>query len=122
MTAPFRPASFAAPAVAADRDPDGTWRLRSTLALPALPRQVGEVLRRHAAAAPDRTFLAERRDGGWRRVSYAEARRAADAIGQSLRDRGLGPDRPVMILSGNSIDHALLTLGPMQVGVPVAPA
>ena len=45
----------------------------------------------------------------------------ADAIAQALLDRKLGPYRPVMILSGNSIDHALLTLGCLLAGVPVVP-
>ncbi len=54
--------------------------------------------------------------------SYGEAVAAANGIGQALLDRGLGPDRPLLILSGNSVDHMLMTLGAMTAGVPVAPA
>ena len=96
--------------------------LRSTRGLGAVPRSLGVLLERWAAAAPDRLFLAEREaSGGWRHLTYEAAARAANAIGQSLLDRGLGPDRPLLILAENGIDHALMTLGAMHVGVPVVP-
>jgi len=107
--------------------PDGSMVLSSPYPLEPYDQQVGVMLRRAAEQAPDRVFLAERsRDkasGGddWRTVTYAEMRRRADAIAQALLDRGLSRERPVMILSGNSIDHATLTLGAMQAGVPAAP-
>lgn len=82
---------------------------------------MGEWLVRWAAEAPDRPFLAESVEGGWRTSTYAQTLEAVRRIGQSLLERGLGPARPVVILSDNSIDHALLTLGAMHVGVPVAP-
>jgi len=59
--------------------------------------------------------------GGWRTVTYGQAVAAAGAIGQALLDRGLGPGRPLLILSGNSVDHLLMTLGAMTAGIPVAP-
>jgi feruloyl-CoA synthase len=66
-------------------------------------------------------LFAERdRLGAWQRITYAAALAAARSIGQGLLDRGLGPTRPLVILSGNGIDHALLVLGAMHVGVPVA--
>jgi feruloyl-CoA synthase len=76
---------------------------------------------RWATEAPDRTFLAERAGSGWRRVGYRDALAAVRGLAQTLLDRGLGPTRPLAILSGNSIDHALLALAAMHVGVPVAP-
>jgi feruloyl-CoA synthase len=80
------------------------------------------MLRRWAKDAPDRVFLGERdAAGGWSLLTYGEADRRADAIAQALIDRDLGPDRPVMILSGNSIGHALVTLGGFVAGVPVVP-
>jgi feruloyl-CoA synthase len=80
------------------------------------------MLQHWARHTPERTFLAERQaDGAWRRLSYAEANTQADAIAQALIDRRLGPYRPLMILSGNSIDHALLMLGCFIAGVPVVP-
>jgi len=112
---------FAPAEVETDRRPDGSMLLRSPQALRAHERCVGEWLVKWARQAPERTFLAERQGEGWRRVSYAQALEAARRIGQGLLERGLGPDRPLMILSDNSVDHGLLALGAMHAGVPVAP-
>jgi acyl-CoA synthetase (AMP-forming)/AMP-acid ligase II len=78
-------------------------------------------VREHARLTPDHPVIAERAGGGWRQVSYGQAVAAARAIGQGLLDRGLGPDRPLLVLSGNSVDHLLVTLGALTAGVPVAP-
>ena len=102
--------------------PDGTRVLRSPQALKPYARCVTEWLVQWSDRAPERTFVAERRASeGWRRVSYREAYGAVRRIGQALLDRGLGADRPVAILSDNGVDHALLALGAMHVGVPAAP-
>jgi feruloyl-CoA synthase len=72
--------------------------------------------------APDRVFLAERSpSGSWRKLTYRETYGAVRRIAQALLDRGLGPQRPVAILSDNGIDHALLSLAAMHVGIPAAP-
>jgi feruloyl-CoA synthase len=75
-----------------------------------------------AQEAPDRPFLA-RRDGGgrWRHLTYGEALRRTCAVAQALLDRRLSVDRPVIILSGNSLEHAILALAAMHVGIPYAP-
>ena len=112
---------FAPAQVRSERRSDGTLLLRSPQALAPYARAVGEWLVHWAAAAPERTFLAERAGNAWRKLGYAEALHAARRIGQSLLERGLGAERPVAILSDNGIDHALLALGAMHVGVPVAP-
>jgi feruloyl-CoA synthase len=113
---------FAAPDIERIDRPDGTILLRSRTPLPTPPRSVGVWLEAWAERAPERTFLAERgADGAWRRVAYREARDAARSIGQALLDRGLSAERPLMILSENGIDHALLMFGAMHVGVPVVP-
>ncbi|MDB5220652.1 MAG: feruloyl-CoA synthase [Myxococcaceae bacterium] len=96
--------------------------LRSPVPLGDVARCVGDMLVHWAKAAPSRTFLAERdASGGWRTVSYAQALAAVRALAHELLDRGLGPSRPLLILSGNAVDQALLTLAGMHVGVPVAP-
>jgi feruloyl-CoA synthase len=103
---------------------DGSVLLRSPRRLGAHAATLGEPLRRWAREAPDRDFLIERDErveGGWRRVSYAAAHATARSIGQALLARGLGPERPVMVISDNSVDHALLALGALLVGVPIAP-
>ncbi|MHB8765651.1 MAG: AMP-binding protein, partial [Deferrisomatales bacterium] len=100
----------------------GGMILRSPQELGPYPSCLGVHLRRWAREAPDRTFLAERdAAGGWRRVSYAQALGVVESLAQGLLDRGLGPDRPVMILSDNGVDNGLLQLACMHVGVPVAP-
>ena len=95
--------------------------LRSPLELGAHARAVGEWLQGWAGTAGQRTFLAEREGSRWRKVGYREAYELVRRIGQGLLDRRLDASTPVVILSENSIDHALLALAAMQVGVPVAP-
>jgi feruloyl-CoA synthase len=82
---------------------------------------VGEWLVRWAGEAPERVFLAERAGDGWRRLTYRDALAAVRRVGQALLDRGLDATRPVAILSENGVDHALLALGAMHVGVPAVP-
>jgi feruloyl-CoA synthase len=95
--------------------------LRAGHPLDAYDRAVGDWLVRWAARAPDRRFLAERAGDGWRSISYAEALDAVRRIGESLLARGLTSSTPVAILSDNSVNHALLALGAMHAGIPVAP-
>jgi feruloyl-CoA synthase len=117
---------FAAPRIAAVTGPgcgdDGTLVLRSADPLADYPLTVLHSLRAWAQADPSRLLVAERGpDGAWLGRTYGQAVAAADAIGQALLDRGLGPGRPLLLLSGNSVDHLLVTLGAMTAGVPVAP-
>ena len=113
--------AFAPAAVEVDTRPDGTIRLRSPMTLGRHPAAITHWLVDWAERAPDRTVLAERIDDGWRQVTYAQALASARRIGQGLLDRGASAARPIAILSDNSIDHALLTLGALHVGVPVVP-
>ena len=101
---------------------DGSTWVRSTEALQPYEERLTDRLLHWAEAAPDRTLVAKRVDrGDWRRVSYAEALRAARSIAQALLDHGLSAERPVAILSDNDIEHLLLALGAMLAGVPFAP-
>ncbi len=105
-----------------DRRGDGSLRLRSPHPLGAYPDKLGERLIYWADQAPDRTLFARRGpDGAWIRLSYAEVLAAVRRLGQALLDRGLSADRPLLILSGNDLDHALLALAAMHVGVPYTP-
>ena len=114
--------NFAPAEVRCRRRDDGTLVLESPLPLEPHPPSVTARLADWAARAPERTFLAERApDGGWRRVSYGEAAAAMRALAGGLHALGLGPARPLAILSGNSIDHALVTLAAMHAAIPVAP-
>ncbi|RBP00235.1 4-coumarate--CoA ligase [Roseiarcus fermentans] len=115
------PLTFGPPHVTVDKRGDGSMIVMSPEPLAPYPRSMTDWLDHWARAAPDRVFIAERRGGGWRKVTYAEARDLARRIAQGLIDRGLSPERPVAILSGNSVDHALIGLGAMIAGVPYAP-
>ena len=115
---------FTAPSSVTEEDPSrgGALRVRSADPLGDYPVSVLHSLRAWAAAGPDHPLVAERNpEGGWRTCSYGAAATAAEAIGQALLDRSLGPGRPLLVLSGNSVNHLLVTLGAMTAGVPVAP-
>ena len=118
---PFASLDFAPAAVDVERREGGVQVLRSPQTLQPYARCLGEHLERWAGEAPERIFLAERAGEGWRRIAYGEALAQARAIGAALLARGLSAERPAMVLSDNAIDHALLMLGALHVGVPVAP-
>ncbi len=120
MSQVLRPAlSLAEPLAAIERRCDGSLLLRSPHPLGNTARCASEWLHKWAQLDPSRTFVAERSGDGWRRVSYAEALDAAQRIGQALIRRNLGVGAPVMVLSENSVDHALIALGASYVGVPL---
>ena len=101
---------------------DGSLVVASPQPLGAWPEPLSRRLQHWAKLAPDRTFLARRGpDGAWIRVSYAEAWTKVQALAGAIVARGLSPDRPIAILSGNGIEHALLALAAMHVGVPYTP-
>jgi feruloyl-CoA synthase len=112
---------FAPAKVELEKRADGSMLLRSPQKLGPYSRCVGEWLVQWSDRAPSRTFLAERSGETWRKINYREAYGAVRRIGQALLERGLNAEKPVAFLSDNGIDHALLALGAMHVGVPVAP-
>jgi feruloyl-CoA synthase len=120
--APFRQVRLGPRSTTVRRDADGTVHLRSPEPLGECAAHTTERLVHWARHAPDRTFLARRdAQGAWRRVSFADALDAARRIGQALLDRKLSAERPLVILSGNDLEHALLALAAQHVGVPYAP-
>jgi feruloyl-CoA synthase len=112
---------FAPREASLEKRADGSMLLRSPQKLGRYARCVTEWLVQWSDLAPDRVFLAERSADGWRKLSYRETYGAVRRIAQALLERGLGPEKPLAILSDNSVDHALLALGAMHVGIPVAP-
>jgi feruloyl-CoA synthase len=101
---------------------DGSMLLRSPQKLAPYARCVTEWLVQWSDHAPERVFLAERgKNDSWRKLTYREAYGSVRRIAQALLERGLNAQKPVAILSDNSIDHALLALAAMHVGIPVAP-
>ena len=120
--APYRAARFALRALDARRAEHGVLHLRSPVELGPIERSLIDYLPRWAALQPARIFLARMsEDGTWRTLTYARAWEQVRAIGQALLERKLDAERPIAILSGNSIEHAILSLAGMAVGVPVAP-
>ena len=122
-TAPFKPIDFLPREIDAERRANGEIILRQRIPLNEYQRCIPLYLAKWAEERPDQTWLAQRRgpDRAWKRVSYAQAKRDVDAVTQALIDMKLTPEQPVAILSGNSIEHALMTQAAMQAGVPAAP-
>src|SRR5712672_4161673 len=109
--------------IAVERRSDGVIMLKSRIPLQAYEENIPASLAKWAKEAPERTWLAQRAgvDRQWRKLSYGEAKRTVDALTQGLLDLGLDDGRPVAILSGNSIEHALMTQAAMQARLPAAP-
>lgn len=113
---------FAAPKTVAEHRADGSILLRSSEPLGDSARCIGDWLEQWARQTPDTIFLAERdsADTPWATVTYAGALRRVRAAASWILAQGLSAQRPVAILSDNSIDHALLALAAQHVGVPSA--
>jgi feruloyl-CoA synthase len=124
---PFKPLPMKPASIETVRKPDGTVYLNSRHPLGEMHRSIAHLFEERAAAHPERRFLAERAPlpgggtGDWRFITYGEMNARADAIAQALITRGLGPDAPLMVLSGNSITHGSMMLGAMKARVPLAP-
>jgi len=121
MPATSLPDRIAHPAIHASMR-DGVWHVDAATPLAPYPPRLTDRLAAGARDHPERTLVAQRNaTGGWERLSYAQALAGARRIGQALRARGLGPERPLVILSGNDLQHFQLALGAMYAGVPYAP-
>jgi feruloyl-CoA synthase len=121
MTAVIRRTEGLIPQDVRREDRDGAIFLRSAIPLGPIARVTTDWLRRWAAEAPDRAFIAERHGADWREVAYAEALQMVEALAAALAARGIGPGRSVVALSGNGVDHGLLALACQYVGAPFAP-
>src|SRR3954465_15644475 len=124
MTKPaFRKVEWLARAHDVGGRDDGTVVLKSRIPLQTYEKHIPASLAKWARQAPERIWLAQRggRDRPWWKVSYSEAKRTVDALTQGLLNLGVENDRPVAILSGNSIEHALMTQAAMQARLPAAP-
>ncbi|HSZ19271.1 MAG TPA: feruloyl-CoA synthase [Candidatus Acidoferrum sp.] len=95
--------------------------MRSVEPLTNYDNRIGDWLDRWAREAPDRDFLIEQTAEGERKICYSEAREEALALAENLLKYGLGADRPLALLAANGIDHALIMLAALYVGIPVAP-
>jgi len=123
VTPPFRKVKWLERDIDVERRPDGVIVMKSRIPLDPYARHIPEALARWARERPDHNWLAQRRgvERQWRKVGYGEAKRSVDALTQALLDLKIATDRPVAILSGNSIEHALMTMAAMQARLPAAP-
>jgi feruloyl-CoA synthase len=122
MNRPLRAVRLGPRQVRVERHPGGVIHLRAPLDLAPYPRHLLERLAYWAERAPDRALFAQRNaEGGWRSISYHEALASARRVGQYLLEKHISAERPLVVLSGNDIEHALLHLGAMYVGIPYAP-
>ncbi len=120
---PFRKLPYRGPDIEVTRGSGGVVYLRSRTPMAPAPRSIPHVLDERAGLHPDRPWLKQRAPnlGPWRQVTYGEAARITRSLAQALLDRGLGPDAPLLILSGNSIEHALMSLAAQRIGAPATP-
>ncbi len=119
---PLRAISFGNPTVTVERHDNGTIYLRPKAQLRDYPVRLTDRLHHWAKAEPNRVFMAERdAKGGWRQLTYAQLLTSARRIASALLVRGLSAEKPIVILSGNSIDHALLAFGALYAGIPFCP-
>ena len=124
---PFKPLTMKPPLVDVQRGDAGEIYLKSRYPLAALHRSIAHLFEERAKTHPNRRLIGEReplpngKTGDWRFITYGEANAQANAIAQALLNRGMGPQTPLLILSGNSIRHAVMMLGALKARVPVAP-
>lgn len=123
----YRPLEFGALRMQYTEGANGIRYLQSSEPLQAAPQRMTDRLVQWATERPDTTFLAQRTRladgslGDWRHLTYAQALQQGRSIAQALLDRGLNAERPVVILSENGLDHALVALGCLLAGVPYCP-
>jgi feruloyl-CoA synthase len=119
--APIRDPRYVERRLEVERRDDGTVILTNPTPFSRERRTTNASLDHWAAAAPARVWLAERSGDGWRTVTYGEAHDQVSRLARSLKGLGLGPGRPLLILAGNGIAHALIAYAAMRIGAPIAP-
>jgi len=125
--AKYRPLTFGVTRAVLRDGETGVHYLRADNALPPYPERLTDRLVHWAQVRPDQTLFARRvknadgSTGDWRHITFAQALDAARRIGQGLLNRGLSAERPVLILSENDLEHALLALGCLYAGVAYCP-
>jgi feruloyl-CoA synthase len=125
--AKYRPLKFGVTRATLRDGEIGVHYLRAEQDLPAFPQRLTDRLVHWAKERPEQTLFARRvknpdgSSGDWKHISFAQALDAARRIGQGFLDRGLSAERPVLILSENDLEHALLALGCLYAGIAYCP-
>ncbi|MEQ9635724.1 MAG: feruloyl-CoA synthase [Devosia marina] len=120
-TTPIRPVRLGNMAGHEERRADGTSIVSSVEELGPYPRAIVDALEDWGARTPDAILIADREGEGWRKLSFAQVLDRIPPLAQALLDAGLSAERPLMILSGNEIEHFLLGMAAIWVGIPYAP-
>ena len=120
---PYRDTAFPQASTSCERRGDGTLILRSDHRLPDVhEKSVADFVPHWAAARGDTPAFCERaEDGAWRAITWAEMWAQVRAVGAAFLELGLSQERPLMLLSGNSIEYAVALLAAEYVGVPAVP-
>lgn len=100
---------------------DGSIVLKSTIALESRPHRLTERLIYWANTTPDRVFIGQKNKGNWETLTYAETYEKVKSLAQYLLDSDVSAERPLVILSENSIEHGLMSLAALHIGVPYSP-
>jgi feruloyl-CoA synthase len=119
--APIRDPRYAAPRYAFDHRADGAVVIANEAPFSQTFRTLNAALDHWADQTPTSIWLAERSGDGWKTMSFGEAREHISRLAGALAGLGVGPGRPLMILTGNSIDHALIAYAAMRIGGAIAP-
>jgi len=119
---PLRDVRFGPRDVTLTRDANGVVYVRPVHALGKYPAKLTDKLDHWAQKTPDRVFMGQRdSSGNWRTLTYAQFRSAARNVAQALLNRNLSSERPIAILSGNDLEHAILGFAAYYAGIPYAP-
>ncbi|OUR80262.1 hypothetical protein A9Q83_01930 [Alphaproteobacteria bacterium 46_93_T64] len=119
---PFRKLNRPEPDISVDKNSDGSYLIQSNIAIGEFEKNAAAFWLRSAEEFPDREFLVHcGPDGDWPVLTYSEARDQANQISTWLLEHGYSEKTPILILSGNSFAHALLSMGALQIGVPIVP-
>src|SRR5688572_26741868 len=106
--------------------PDGSVLIRSTIPLEPGPVKLTERLEHWAEVSPDKVFLGQRQvtqtgNEVWNTITYRETLKKVRSLGQALLNRSVSKERPIIILSENSIEHGLMALAALYAGIPYSP-
>ncbi|MZR31796.1 AMP-binding protein [Sneathiella litorea] len=116
----FRPLNRPTPDISVAQNDDGSWIVNSNISLGEYLTNIGGYYRRAAEQFPDRPYLVKcQPEGDWPELTYKRLIEQADQVSSYLLANGYGPEKSVMILSGNSFSHAILKVAALQVGVPI---
>ena len=116
----YRQAQLWQPDLKWEKREDGSWLIWRGDDIADHPDRMTDMIDHWASETPDAIWMAERDGDTWRTVTYGELQTTSRRIGQWLLDHDLSVDRPLMILSENTLEHAIIALAAQYVGVPSA--